>query len=173
VTLPIPPSCAGRSVRPGPASRNRRRTRAPRLCSPSSCAATAAPSSRRPPDVMGQAGHGVLLLWRPRAAASASLTSCGAYQLRDRCLDAGTRQPAPWLWSRKKRRHPVIPPRSRRSGEGISIIGGRSLPPLPVPGMIYAVLPKKFPVRIRRVLKLKHAGFRAFGRAKLGCLTPG
>jgi hypothetical protein len=34
--------------------------------------------------------------------------------------------------------------------------------------MIYAVLPKKFPVRIGRELKLKHDGFWAFGRAKSG-----
>jgi GTP cyclohydrolase II len=40
--------------------------------------------------------------------------------------------------------------------EGISSIGRINLPPVPVPVMVYAVLPGKFPVRICRELKLRH-----------------
>jgi hypothetical protein len=123
-------------------------------------------ASRRPLDVMGQAGHGVLLLWPPRAAAPISLTSCRAYQLRDRCLDADEATSTLAL-------EPEQTPLSRNPAK-VEAFGrehqhhrGISLLPLPVPGMIYAVLPKKFPVRICRELKLKHAGFSAFGPSQI------
>jgi hypothetical protein len=57
--------------------------------------------------------------------------------------------------------------------EGISIIGRISLPPLPVPAIVYAVLPGKFPARICRELNLRHDGFCAFARAKSGVLEAG